>query len=174
MKKNLVIILLIGISVFGLFGCKKYKKGCVEIKSNEIYYCRPDGDLEGPFGVLQNDFWSDFVEYDNKSCASLGYTKEHDGIYNNKDGNSVPGKKGYWGSGQINTNEICEDPYFSPWTDPQINPFCELAYNTQCILGLPVTDVQVTTNCQTWDDWQTLDSRIPNCPYCQEGKPGND
>jgi hypothetical protein len=187
MKDYFLIILLIS-AVIGFSSCKKYRTGCYEEKVVELptqvngwninqgstthrcYYV--GGDISGPYGEPITETvdrtTTTKVYYDDETCNSLGYKKRDGaGIYYSNDG---PGEHGYWGSDipdpdDPNTPAFCTG-YVSPCTDPQVNPFCETAYNAQCILGVPATDVRVTEPCSTYAGYQQMNPAIANCDYC--------
>lgn len=56
----------------------------------------------------------------------------------------------------------CSEGYQGPQFDIQVDAFCKAAYAYQCDGNTQA----VATNCQVYKDWQSQDSSIPDCPYC--------
>jgi hypothetical protein len=184
MKNSFLIMLLLD-AIISLPSCQKTKKGCREVKTDGPnfppyslrYYCSVETDPVGPFGVLQgtsqgagqNTF--EYVIYEDESCASLGYKaankSDYAGMFVNESGDNTPGENSFWASdpSDPNTPAFCTG-YVSPCTDPQVNPFCETAYNYRCMYGLPATDVHVTEPCGTYNGFRELNPAILPCDYC--------
>jgi hypothetical protein len=190
----LIILSMILIIIFS--GCKKETAYAFEYKllkgsSSVYYFCCESNSNEGlptkteipvqPFPIPIG-IWGDVIEFDtgllyihpDKYCYDLGMSQNtyggQDPIFYYGDSFNEPGESGHWappgGGGGGNTPAFCSDGYTSPYPDPQVNGFCELAFNAQCILGVPNTDERVTSPCNTWKGWQQMDPSIPNCPYC--------
>jgi hypothetical protein len=179
------LLILLTIAVIGFTGCEKYRKGCWERKElllgSTTYLCNPVKDMSDfsnepkgeeilePYGTNDWKVW--YVFYEDESCAALGYKQKENLGYYNKDGSDTPGKNSYWASDNPdpddpNTPAFCTG-YVSPCTDPQVNPFCESAYNARCILGVPATDVRVTEPCIDYAGFQQLNPAIADCSYCE-------
>lgn len=116
----------------------------------------------------------------DKTCAELGYTAGNSsglievfGALINPSGYHNPGSSGYFsgntgggGGGGGNLPDFCDQPYSWSYTDPQVAPFCQMAYLYRC-QGFSLTSDQVKSNCTTLENWRKLDPSIPICPYCQ-------
>ena len=183
--KNYFLVTLVIIGLFSFTGCKKYRKGCREDKETiqgvTTYHCDPINDMDGfseakgveIYSILSTpDHLKWYVLWEDESCASLGYKEKQSGfVFYNKDGEDTPGKNSYWASNNPdpnnpNTFAFCTG-YVSPCTDPQVNPFCETAYNYRCMYGLNYDDVHVTEPCSTYEGFQELNPAISDCRYCQ-------
>jgi len=184
MKKVIFIVVMFFASMLLMTSCildsisdgfEKHKKGVIESKDDLLgvsyYQCSYVGkDEEHPDGTPYENTYLGTTEvyWEDESCASLGYKHSGDMTFFNKDGSEYPGENGDWGDDgdDPNTPAFCTG-YVSPCTDPQVNPFCESAYNARCILGVPATDDRVTYPCSDYAGFQQLNPAIADCEYCE-------
>lgn len=71
-------------------------------------------------------------------------------------------------SGSGGSNSLCNGGYVSPTGgDIQSNSFCEYAYNYICVAGYSPSSTEVQDLCKTFRTWQSHNSKLGNCKYCQ-------
>lgn len=112
---------------------------------------------------IASKVYDEVYHHPGKSCASLGYvykTSNKAIIHASEDGKS-PGANGSF------TNEsagggCAGGSYEGPLFDIQIDSQCQNAYAARCAGQDAVADA----SCSIYKSYQSNDSSIPDCPYC--------
>ena len=163
--KNLFRFFAIIIFIFSFNACviEKYRDGACEVYYG-YYYCKYAAD-ESDCGS------SDEHYFPSSSCKDLGYTKKDPdsnpsyGLhFFSPDGEEYWGDNGWFADngGASGLPAYCADGYTGPSGDPQVDGFCQAAWNAICNGGYSPTSTEVQSYCDTFEAFGVSYS----CSYC--------
>jgi hypothetical protein len=187
LKQSFFLFLIILFAV-SYSGCKKYKRGVLEIKKTENHGNGPvnyyyaiivEDDIYEPgkefeYKKIDNRYLFTGYYWPDQSAKGLGYKYKCDANdeveFRSQDGcdGTKPGENGHWKDDGKNTggsgSGVCAGEYKAVG-DAQLDSYCGAAYAYRCKDGKPLNDPQVQAVCKTYNDMK--EPGVEDCPYCK-------